>query len=202
MRSLFLRAAALGIVLALVAAPLVAGDGAAAFAVRPRDSTVMFAITKWSVFKEEGRFHDFSGTVFYNPRNPAASSIEFVVHVDSMDTKIAGRDGALRGEDFFHTARYPTMQFRSRRVAPRADGMLDVTGALTIRGVTREVTVPVRVLGIAREEEIGELAGFETTFTINRTDFGVLGSRWSGGRAILGHEVTIHLFLSASRPAP
>lgn len=177
----------------LVAAPREAGT----YQVRPGDSLVQFTLSKWTVFKEEGRFRDFSGTIVYDPANPAASSVALAVRVASIDTKIEGRDRTLLDADFFHADRYPTMTFRSTRVERLDPETLAVTGDLTIRGVTRRITAPVKLLGFSAVREMGMLAGFETTFTLDRHDFGVLGLGWSGGNLILGHEVTVHLILSA-----
>ncbi|MGH9778008.1 MAG: YceI family protein, partial [Candidatus Acidiferrales bacterium] len=156
------------------------------FRVRDGDTAVQFTITKWSVFKEEGRFRDFNGTILYDPQNPAASRVEFDVRVASIDTKIGTRDRTLLSEDFFHAERYPTMSFRSTRVVPQGKDSFLVTGNMTIRGVTRQLTVPVKLLGFSHYpdghgSERVNIAGFETSFTLDRTAFGVNGTRWSGG---------------------
>lgn len=169
------------------------------YRIRPGDSTVRFTISKWIVFKEEGRFRDFGGTVYYDPANPGNSWVQFEVGVRSIETGLRGRDRTLLEEDFFHAQRYPTMTFRSLRVVPGENRTLSVTGNLTIRGVTKPITAQVELLGFRRMRDGGEIAGFETTFTIDRRDFGVLGSRWSEGRMILGSEVTVHLIISAEK---
>ncbi|HXE75096.1 MAG TPA: YceI family protein [Candidatus Xenobia bacterium] len=189
------------LLLALLLVSLLAPPAAAQatlYRVRPGDSTIQFTITKWSVFKEEGRFRDFDGTVLYDPKNPVASRVDFTVRLVSIDTKIGNRDQTLLSEDFFHAERYPTMSFRSARVTPGENGTLQVTGALTIRGITRTLTVPVKLLGFSHYmdgDERVDIGGFEATFTIDRRDFNVLGTQWSGGNLILSNEVTIHLLI-------
>jgi polyisoprenoid-binding protein YceI len=79
------------------------------------------------------------------------------------------------------------------------DGALRVTGEMTIRGVSREVTVPVRLLPLDPADEDGTAIGFETRFQLDRTDYGVNGTRWSAGRLMLSHEVDIHLRILARR---
>jgi len=192
-----LLAAHLGVA-ALPAQAQAAAD-AGVYRVRPSDSLVQFTISKWTVFKEEGRFRDFQGTIHYDPADPAASRVEFQVRVASVDTKAEGRDKTLQDEDFFYAARYPTMSFRSTAVRAAGERTLLVTGELTIRGVTRTITVPVELLGVHQRRDSNALAGFETTFTIDRRQFGVLGLRWSGGELILGNEVTIRLIASAEK---
>lgn len=175
------------------------------FRVREGDTAVQFTITKWSVFKEEGRFRDFTGSIHYDSQNPAASRVEFEIRVASIDTKIDARNRWLLSEDFFHADRYPTMSFRSTRVLPAGKDTFQVTGGLTIRGVTKTITVPVKLLGFSHYPDGGErvdIAGFETSFTLNRTAFGVNGTRWSGGQLILGNEVNITLLVSVENRVP
>ena len=173
-----------------------------AFAAAPRtyevsrtDSDLSFSIVKWQVFKEAGRFRDFSGRMMYDAVNPAASSIEVTVQAASIDTKNSTRDEVLRSDDFFDAARYPTLSFKSTRVRAVSEERLEVTGDLTIRGVTRQITIPVKRLGVGEVANEGEIAAFETEFTLDRTEFGVNGSRWSGGKLLLSKEVNIHLVI-------
>jgi len=169
------------------------------FRVREGDTAIQFTITKWSVFKEEGRFRDFTGSIHYDPKQPAASQVEFEVRVASIDTKIDTRNRVLLTEDFFYADRYPTMTFRSTRVVATGKDAFQVTGALTIRGVTKTITVPVKLLGfhtLTDADKRVNIAGFETSFTLDRTAFGVNGTRWSGGELILGNEVNVTMLVS------
>jgi polyisoprenoid-binding protein YceI len=163
------------------------------YRVEPVNGTVSFTINKWSVIKEEGTFRDFNATIVFDRNKPAQSSVTFTVKTASVDTKNNDRDGTLRSDNFFDVKKHPTMTFRSTRVVPRADGVADVTGQLTIRGVTRQITVPVRFLGVSRSGNM-ELAGFETSFRIDRRHFGVTGGRWTAAApGVLGNEVTIRI---------
>ena len=110
------------------------------------------------------------------------------------------RDDVLRSDDFFDVAQHPTLSFRSIEVQADSPTTLRVTGDLTIRGITRRLTMPVSVLGVNRVDGVGEIAGFETHFTIDRTSFGVNGTRWSGRRLSLSREVEIELRLAAQEP--
>jgi polyisoprenoid-binding protein YceI len=177
------------------------------FRIRGGDTAVQFTITKWSVFKEEGRFRDFDGAIYYDPKNPTASRVDFTVRVASIDTKIDTRNRVLLSEDFFYADRYPTMTLSSTRVVPQDKDNFLVTGNLTIRGVTRQITAPVKLLGFSHYlddhgRERVNIAGFETSFTLDRTAFGVNGSRWSGGEVILGNEVNVTLLVSAENRVP
>ena len=159
----------------------------------PVNGTVGFSIMKWGVIKEEGTFRDFRADIVFDEKNVAASRVEFDVDVASIDTKNENRDKTLRSEHFFHAKRHPRMTFRSTRVVPRGKDVADVTGDLTIRGITRRVTVPVRLLGISK---VGgrQLAGFETSFTIKRQAFGVTGGGWVAEfPGVLGEDVTVRI---------
>ena len=162
-------------------------------------SNVGFRITK-IFFKEEGGFRDYSGQIVYDPQHPEHSRVQMTVRAASIDTRIEGRDKVLRSDDFFDVEHYPTLTFVSTSVIPKAPGLMDVAGDLTIRGVTRHITIPVRYLGHKQIPGWHDFVGFETEFAIDRTDFGVNGTRWSGGNLILSKEVTIHLSLGAVKP--
>ena len=173
---------------------LIALFAATLYTVEPVNGNVSFSIMKWSVIREEGTFRDFRAQIHYDEQTPAKSTVSFEVDVDSIDTKNHNRDGTLKSEDFFHAARYPTMTFRSVQVAPNGNNTATVTGDLTIHGVTKRITVPVRLLGMGRQGTSGpKVAGFETEFKIDRRAFGITGGRWVAGGppGILGTEVTI-----------
>jgi polyisoprenoid-binding protein YceI len=173
-----------------------ASDKAATYDITHVYSSVSFNITKF-FFNEEGGFRQYSGKIFYDPDHPERSSVQMIVQAESIDTRDEGRDRALRSDNFFDVARYPTLSFVSTSVAPRQNGMLDVAGDLTIHGVTKHITIPVRFLGTKQMQGWGGFIGFDTVFTIDRTEFGVNGSSsWS---AILGKEVAVHLSIGAFR---
>lgn len=165
--------------------------------IRREDSHFGFSIYKWGVFKEEGRFRDFDGTIAFDPRNPATTKVEVVINTASIDSRNEGRDRALRSEDFFHVTRYPSMSFKGVGVGLRGPDTLLVEGDLTIKGTTKRVTVPVRLAGVNRVGgELGTLVGFESEFVINREDFAV-GEGWS----IIDKNARIHLLIGASSPS-
>ena len=162
------------------------------YVVEPTNGTVSFTIMKWAVFKEEGTFRDFNATIVLE-QDVAKSRVDFDVKAASVDTKNDNRDSTLRSVDFLDVARYPELKFRSTRVVPRGKNAADVTGDLTIHGVTKSITVPVQLVGMTRSGD-RQLAGFETTFTIDRRDFNVTGGRWvAGAPGVLGTDVTIKI---------
>ena len=163
-------------------------------------TTLSFTATKWMVFKEEGLFQDFSGTLTYSAGDPAKCKIDITVKSASLDTRNANRDKVLRSDDFFDVEKYPNLSFRSTRVSATGNDTYDVTGDLTIRGTTRQITIPVKTIGVHAVPGIGEFAGFETTFTIDRREFGVLGTRWSGSTMAIDPNILIHLIIGGVPP--
>lgn len=186
-----------------LACPAQAGPGAKSKAITYRISksytTLSFTATKWMVFKEEGLFQDFSGTLSYDPANPAACAIDVTAQAASLDTRNPTRDQVLRSDDFFDVAKYPTLAFHSTSIASAGPDSLSVTGDLTIHGVSKRITVPVHVVGARVMPGVGDFAGFETTFTIDRRDFSVLGTRWSGNKVAIDPNVVIHLLIGGVR---
>jgi polyisoprenoid-binding protein YceI len=175
-----------------------AASPASDYLVSPDLSAVTFTVYKWTVLKEQGQFKNVSGHIQYDPARPQDSRVDVTVQTASLDTNNATRDGVLRSDDFFDVQRYPTMRFVSRRVEARPDRTLAVSGDLTIHGVTRPIDVVVAVNGVNAIEHVGRLAGFETTFHIDRRAFGVNGTRWTGGRLVISPEVEIHLAIAAA----
>jgi polyisoprenoid-binding protein YceI len=169
------------------------------YAVSKSYSTLSFTATKWMVFKEEGLFQDFSGTLSYSSQDPAKCKIDVTVQAASLDTRAPGRDKVLRSDDFFDVEKYPTLSFRSTKVTSTEKDSYNVEGDLTIHGVTKRITVPAKLIGARVMPGIGDFAGFETTFSIDRRDFGVRGSRWSGNTMAIDPTVLIHVIIGGVR---
>ena len=189
------------VIMALSSLLLVPSLAAETYLIRPVYTNVTFKITKWMVLPEQGQFRDFDGTLIYDPLHPEQSRIEMTVRAASIDTKDETRDGVLRSDDFFDVAHYPTLTFRSTEVRPSAPDTLLVSGDFTLHGVTKRIVVPVKLHGIHELPSIGKLAGFETTFTIDRRTYGVLGNKWGAVPAALSDEVEIHILIGAVKPA-
>ncbi|MDP9122898.1 MAG: YceI family protein [Acidobacteriota bacterium] len=163
-------------------------------------SSIGFSIRHF-VSDVDGRFKDFDGMVRYDKQNPAASSVQLNVRAASINTDNNDRDNHLRSPDFFDVQKFPAWTFTSTSVAVKDANTLNVTGDLTIHGVTKRVTLPVSVLGSVKVPK-GEKAGFKTSFTVDRKDYGVVWNRaLEGGGAMLGDEVTISIKIEANREA-
>lgn len=163
-------------------------------------SGVNFSVRHF-VSNTPGRFKDFDGTIVHDKDNPASSKVEFTVQAASIDTANEDRDKHLRSADFFDTEKFPTMTFTSTQVKALDKDTLEVTGDLTIHGVTKRVTIPVDFLGTVKTPQ-GEKAGFETQFTVNRKDHGIVWNRVMDAGPILGEDVKVTINVEANRQAP
>ena len=149
------------------------------------------------VTKVRGRFTDFEGAIEYNDAAPEASTVNFSAKTASIDTAEADRDKHLRSADFFDVEKFPELTFRSKRISKRGDGY-DVTGDLTIHGVTKEVTLPVALMGKAKDPWGGDRLGFEVETTINRKDYGLaFNIALETGGFLVGDEVKVSIDIQA-----
>jgi polyisoprenoid-binding protein YceI len=186
--------------LILALAPALAVAEPVTYKVDADHSGVSFTIRHF-VSNTPGRFKDFDGTIKYDKAAPATSSVEFTIQAASIDTANNDRDEHLRGADFFDVQKFPTLTFVSTGVTPRDADTLDVTGDLTMHGVTKRITIPVEVLGSVKTPN-GEKAGFETTFTVNRKDYGIIWNRVLDSSTVLGEDVKITVNIEANGPKP
>lgn len=159
------------------------------------------------VSKVRGRFTDFTGSITTNHEKPEASSVEFKIMATSVDTANESRDKHLRSADFFDVEKFPEITFKSSKVVPAGKDKFDVTGTLTMHGVSKEVTLPVSYLGSvktkSRDGKEGAKAGFETGVTLNRKDFGIVWNQLlDAGGTVLGDDVLVTINVEANRAAP
>ena len=150
-----------------------------------------------------GQFDVYEGTILVDEAAPHASSVEFVIDATSVNTFHVKRDEHLRSPDFFDVAKHPRITFRSEKVVALGEGRWAVTGPLTMRGVTRRVTLPVEMRGPVRDPWGNTKAGFVTSLTLDRKDFGI---EWNAaldeGGALLGDEVAVEIELEAAQRPP
>jgi polyisoprenoid-binding protein YceI len=142
--------------------------------VDPNHSAVQFSVRHLGIANVQGDFTKVTGMAMIDDDDISKSSVTATVDVTSVDTRVERRDNDLKSPNFFDVAKYPTMTFESTKVWKSGDGMLKMSGNLTLHGVTKEVTFdlsgptsPVNQMGVRR--------GAEATGTINRKDFGIVG---------------------------
>ena len=156
----------------------------------PAHTEIGFVVRHMMVSKVRGRFEKHNATIITAP-NPTESYIEVEVDLSSITTGNDQRDAHLRSSDFFDVETTPAMIFRSTDIRPNGEGFL-VDGDLTIRGVTRPITLEVEVGGFGPDAYGGIRSGFSATAEINRRDFGV---NWNaaieGGGVVVSDKVTI-----------
>lgn len=190
--------------LTALALALVAGTSQAdTYTVDKAHSEVMFSVRHMGVSRVTGRFNDFTGTITGDPARPEAGSVEFVIKTASIDTKEAGRDKHLQSPDFFDAAKYPEITFKSSAVAAKGQNQYEVTGTLTMHGVSKEVTLPVIMLGPVKDPGGKEKVGFETSVTLNRKDYGITWNRaLDAGGVVVSDDVLVTIALEAAKAAP
>ncbi|MEH6559969.1 MAG: YceI family protein [Marinobacter sp.] len=120
-----------------------------------------------------GRFNDFDGQFVYDAENPENSSVNVTIDPSSVDSNHAERDKHLRSEDFLHVGEFSEASFKSKRVEVDDEGEADIVGDLTLRGVTREVTLDVEMLGHGKDPWGGYRMGFEAETELRLEDFGI-----------------------------
>ena len=150
------------------------------------------------VTKVRGRFSDFEGTIVFDEASPENSSVDFTIQATSIDTNEPDRDKHLRSEDFFAVEQFKTISFKSKKVVKKGSETFDVVGDLSIRGTTKEITLPVTHLGKVKDPWGNEKIGFETEITLNRKDYGL---KWNApletGGFLVGDEVKVSLSIQA-----
>ena len=169
------HAIAVGTSLLLSGVPPPSEPGAEAktYKADPVHSSVLFRIKHLDVSYFHGRFNGVAGTFVFDDENPSAASLDIQIKVEDIDTNNADRDKHLKSPDFFDAEKYPLVTFKSRSLRKTGDHTYEVTGDLTLHGVTKPLTVGLERIGSAKDPWGGYRTGFETVFTIKRSDFGM-----------------------------
>ncbi len=170
-----------------------------AWHIDPRHSLAQFSVRHMMLSKVRGQFTGVSGTIVDAADDPKRSSVKAAIDVTTLITGDPQRDGHLRSPDFFDVANHPTMTFESRRIAGSREHFT-VTGDLTMRGQTREVTLDVTFNGVGTNPLGQTVAGFTAATQLNRKDFGL---NWNmaleAGGFLVGDTAAIEIELEAVR---
>jgi polyisoprenoid-binding protein YceI len=168
------------------------GYVAGTWAIDPVHSEVGFTVRHMMVSKVRGKFTDFSGQ-FVTGADPLDSTVTATVQLASIDTGNADRDNHIRSADFFEVDAHPVMTFRSTGVRANGDGYA-LDGELTLKGVTRPVTLDIELGGFGPDPFGGVRAGFTAVGEIKRSDFGVdFNAVLETGGVVVGDKVTLLL---------
>ncbi len=168
----------------------------------PDHTVAAFAVRHMMIASVRGQFNGVRGTIDFDPADPAAAWMEVAIDVPGIYTGVVKRDEHLRSPDFFAAAEHGVITFRSTKVVIRGGPRLSVTGELTIRGVTRPVTLEAEYCGPVKDpfEEEAESIGFAASARIDRYDFGVSWNVEMGdGGVMVSREVSIFIDGEADR---
>jgi len=168
----------------------------------PAHTRIGFVARHAMVTKVRGSFNEFEGTAVLDGANPANSHAEVTIKAASIDTRNAQRDEHLRSNDFLAMQEHPEITFTSTGARQVDDTTFELTGDLTIRGVTNSVTIPFTFEGAAKDPFGNLRAGFEGSVAINRKDWGVTwNAALEGGGVLVSDKVTLEFEISAIKNA-
>jgi len=161
----------------------------------PAHSSFTFTVQHMMISNVPGEFDSFSGQVMYDPSDLADSKANISIDANSINTHVAKRDAHLKSPDFFDAAKYPAITFVSTKVTATA-----ITGNLTMKGVTKEVTIPVTISGPVATMMGGQAVGITGALTINRQDWGINWNKTldKGGLAV-SNNVNITVSIEADK---
>ena len=165
-------------------------------------SRVGFVARHAMVTKVRGSFDEFEGTATLDGSNPENSSVSVTIQVASVDTRNDQRDGHLRTNDFLDVEKFPTITFSSTAIKHLGGNDFEVTGNLTVKGVTKQVVLPVEYQGAATDPYGNKRIGFEGSTTINRSDYGVnFNAALETGGVLVSEKITLEFEISAIKNA-
>ncbi len=200
--NLFLLALALAAAISLTTG---APSGAATWGVDQAHTEVNFSV-KHFFTPVTGSFDEFEIKLDYNADNPTSSTVDVKIPVSSINTGNEKRDGHLMSQDFFEVDKYPYITFKSASVKANGDDQLVARGQLTIKGESREVDLPITLLGKQElpeqmQQMMGgtkEVASFKASTSVDRNDYGVGVGNWAA-TMVVGGDVSIEILLEAHR---
>ena len=174
---------------------LSAAETTGMYDVDAKHSYIGFRVTHMGLAEVPGAFRDFTGAINYDGKDVSKSSVNFTAKVTSVDTGVAPRDNHLRTADFFEVEKYPEMSFKSTKVEKKGDKW-EVTGDFTLKGVTKQMTIPFTVNGMMKDAKGNVKMGISAQTMINRQDYGVkYGNKLPDGTLALSDMVKIDLQL-------
>jgi len=165
-------------------------------------SGIHFSVRHLVIAKVRGLFSRWSGAIVVPDGDFTRASVEAVIDASSIETGVADRDAHLKSPDFFDVAQYPEVTFQASRLEPQGDTNARLVGALTIKGVTRDVVLDVERLGQAKDPWGNERAAFSAKTSIDRKDFGLAWNQvLETGGVMVGERVNLEIEIEAVRQA-
>jgi polyisoprenoid-binding protein YceI len=174
----------------------------ATWALDSTHSIAEFAVKHMVVATAKGRFGAMEGTLHWDGQNFSTANVEATIDVTTISTGDANRDGHLKSDDFFNAEQFPAATFRSKRVDSKDNDEFKLVGDLTLRDVTKEVTLDVEFEGQVKDPYGLQRAGFTAETSINRREFGLnWNAMLEAGGAVVSDKVKITIHAEFTRPA-
>jgi len=172
------------------------------WAIDPTHSHIEFTVRHMMFAKVKGGFNSFSADIEADPEDLTDASVRFTIDASSVDTNNADRDAHLRSADFFDVEHHPNIVFVAKSFKKTGDNEYDVTGDLTIRGVTREETFKLTYNGSGKDPWGNMKAGFSAEGTVNRTHYGLTWNAvLEAGGVLVGDEIKVAMEIEAVQQA-
>ena len=172
------------------------------YAIDPSHSRIGFVARHAMVTKVRGSFNDFVGTGHFDPANPTNIALTVNIQAASIDTRRPDRDAHLRSNDFFDMEAFPEIKFLSTSVESAGSDIYRVTGDLTIKAVTKPVTIDFEFTGSAVDPFGNQRIGLEGNVVVNRKDWGVnWNAALEAGGVLVSENVTLEFDVSAIKAA-
>ena len=172
------------------------------YTIDPSHSRIGFVARHAMVTKVRGGFNDFAGTFTVDADEPSNSTAELTIEAASIDTRNADRDAHLKSNDFFAMDDHPQLTFRSTAIEQVSETDYRVTGDLTLRGVTKSVTIGLEYSGAAIDPWGNLRVGFEGSTQVNRKDWGLnWNAALEAGGVLVSEKVTLEFEISATKDA-
>lgn len=183
MRNLFVALLGVG----LLAAPVHADH----YAIDPHHTELAFSVRHMAISDVRGSFKSFSGHFDYDPAHPADFNASATIDVASIDTRVPDRDADLRSPNFFEAEKYPHITFSVTRAEGRG-GEVVLVGELTMKGIAKEIQVPITIAGPIIDPWGNQRVGFSGSTTINRQDWNIaFNGKLATGDLVVGDQVTL-----------
>lgn len=165
-----------------------------AWSIDPSHSTVQFSVRHMMISKVRGQFDKFTGAVSLDETDPTQTLVDVAIETASVNTRDGQRDNHLRSADFFNAEVFPLMTFKSKKVERTGESTARLTGDLTIRDLTREVTLLVEYNGMSKSPWGTTSAGFSANTKINRKDWNLVWNvALETGGVLVGEEIDIFI---------
>jgi polyisoprenoid-binding protein YceI len=173
------------------------------WAIDKNHSLIEFAAKHFDIAYVKGRFKEFSGTITVDEQDLLKTQVELTIDARSLDSQaVQMREDLIRGEEMLEVEKFPTITFRSKRIEQKDMTNFVVTGDLNLRGISKEVEIPVTFGGLVNTR-MGPKAGFSGTMTISKSDFNVPFNReFEPGRQVVADEIQVELQVEAGPQQP